>query len=321
MSTYTQTQTTPVAATSTTIHTGRPLSWGAIIAGSVAALSAHLLLTMLCLGLGLQTAQPLTNDNAAADVTVAAGISWSVSALIALWLGGWVAARFTDVANQRIGRLHGFVVWSLATVVTFTSFTLSAGALAAGTAKLAGRTLSAAGSALGAVAPAAGDAFQNVMQGNGGIVASFLDEVAPEQTGGGENVANATRARREIGWALYRTFSAEGGTASAENRAALAQAIAQNTGRSQADAERMVNDWVSSYDRARQEMQTQMQAAEQKAREAADKAADVATGTAIWTFVAFLVGAGAAILGGHMGAKRWWNEGYPEVSSHPFPQS
>ncbi|ATC64363.1 hypothetical protein CMV30_10575 [Nibricoccus aquaticus] len=329
MSTYTQPQAVPVAVSAPTtsfISSARALSWGAIFAGSVAALSAHLLLTLLSLGIGLQTAQPLTNDNVAADITVAAGISWTISALIALWIGGWVAARFADVANHRVGRLHGFVVWSLATVVTFASFTLGAGALASGTAKLAGKTLSVAGAgvgaAAGAAAPAAGDAIQEFTQGNGGVVSSFLDEVTPAQNGqnGREGQVNVAKARREISWSLYRLFAQEGGSSSTENRAALAQTIAQTTGRSQADAERMVGEWVTSYDRVKQELQAKKEMAEQKAREAADKAADAATKTAIWTFIAFIVGAGAAIWGGQVGAKRWWNAEYPEVSRHPFPQ-
>jgi hypothetical protein len=321
MSTYSQ--TVPVATSAATYMSARPLSWGAILAGSVAALSAHLLLTLLSLGIGLQTAHPLTNDNVAADITVAAGISWSISALISLWLGGWVAARFADVANHSVGRLHGFVVWSLATVVTFASFTLGAGALATGTAKLAGKTLSvagvAAGAATGAAAPAAGDAFQTFTQSSGGIISSFIEEVTPAQNGR-DGQLNSAKARREIGWALYRTFGQEGSTPSAENRTALAQTISQTTGRPQADSERIVSDWVASYDRAKQEMQAKKEMVEQKAREAAEKAADAATKTAVWTFIAFLIGAGAAIWGGQVGAKRWWNAEYPEVSRHPFPQ-
>ena len=322
MSTYTQTQTVPVTTptSTTTVFTSRALSWGAILAGCVAALSAHLLLTLFSLGIGLQTAQPMTNDNVMADITVAAGISWSISALISLWIGGWVAARFADVANHKVGRLHGFVVWSLATVVTFASFTLGAGALATGAAKLAGKTLSVAGNAAGAVAPAAGDAFQMFMQSNGGIVSSFLDEVSPEQTEGGDPAAT-TRARREIGWALYGVFGEEGAASSPENRAELVQAVSRNTGRSQQESEELVNGWVGSYEQAREQLQAQADRAEQRAREAAEAAADATTKTAVWTFIAFIIGAAAAIWGGHVGARRWWNADYPEVSRHPFPQT
>jgi hypothetical protein len=325
MNTYPSPSSPVVTVPPPSVVSTRVLSWGAVFAGCFSALSAHLLLTLLCMGFGLQTAQPLTNDNVVADITTAAGISWGISALIALWIGGWVAGRFADVANHGVGRLHGFVVWSVATVVTFASFTIGAGALATGAAKLAGQTLSVAGMATGAAAgaamPAAGDAFQNFTQGNGGIVASFLDEAAPERQGGGGDAAvNTIRARREIGWALYRLFSQEGAVTSQESRAELARTIAQTTGRSEADAERMVNDWAASYERAREELKVQADRAEQKAREAADKAADAATATAIWTFVAFLIGAAAAVFGGQAGAKRWWNESYPEASRHPFPQ-
>jgi hypothetical protein len=324
MNTY-PSPTPVVTAASPTVIAPRALSWGAVFAGCFAALSAHLLLTLFCMGIGLQAAQPLTNDNIAGDITLAAGLSWSVSALIALWIGGWVAGRFADVANHSVGRLHGFVVWSLATVVTFASFTIGAGALASGAAKLAGKTLSVAGmatgAAAGAAAPAAGDAFQNFAQSNGGIVSSFLDEATPtQQQNGRDGQVNTAKARREIGWSLYRLFSQESGATSPENRTALAQTIAQTTGRSQADSERLVTEWVASYDRAKQELKAQADMAEQKAREAAEKAADAATKTAIWTFIAFIIGAAAAIFGGQAGAKRWWNASYPEVSRHPFPQ-
>jgi hypothetical protein len=314
MSTYSQTQPASVAVS--TIVPPRVLSWGAILAGCVAALSTHLLLTLLGMGIGIQSIQPLSENDAAAEFSITAGISWSISALISLWIGGWVAARFSDPADPRIGRLHGFVVWSLATVVTFFFLSVGTGAIVSSTARVAGKTLSAAGQAVGAAAPAAGDAFQTFTQQNGGMISSFLDEVTPARN----DPAAAARARREIGWALYRTFTQEGGARSPENRAALAQAIAQSTGRPQADAERIVNDWVASYDRAQQDLQNARAAAEQKAREVAEKAADATTKAAIWTFIAFLIGAAAATWGGHVGARRWWNANYPDASRDPFPQ-
>ena len=171
-----------------------------------------------------------------------------------------------------------------------------------------------------APAPAATDAFQEFTQGSGGIVGSFLDEAAAPAQNGRDGQVNTARARREIGWALYRTLGQEGGVSSEANRTALVQTVSQTTGRSQAEAEQLVNDWVASYDRAKQELQAKKDAAEQQAREAAEKAADATTKTAIWTFIAFLVGAGAAIWGGQVGAKRWWNAEYPDASRHPFPQ-
>jgi len=63
------------------------LSWGAIIAGCVVALSVHLLLAMLGIGLGVRMVNPFTDENPVLGFTAAVGIAWSISALISLWLG------------------------------------------------------------------------------------------------------------------------------------------------------------------------------------------------------------------------------------------
>src|SRR4051812_44857616 len=107
----------PVTTTSTDVHApvSRSLSWRAIIAGTVAGLAIHLLLTMLGLGLGIGSLEPLTDQNPVAKLGLGAGIAWCVSALIALFSGGWVAGRFAPSDYKLSGTLHGFLVWSLAT--------------------------------------------------------------------------------------------------------------------------------------------------------------------------------------------------------------
>jgi hypothetical protein len=309
----------PVSSRAAVVVPTRALSWGAIFAGSFTALASHLLLTLASMGLGLQSMEPLTEGDAVSRLAMTAGISWTVSALISLWIGGWVAGRFADVGNHSVGRLHGLAVWSLATVVTYLSFTVDAGLMAMGASKLAGAGIAAVGKAAEAAAPGASDAFQTFTKSNGGIVSSFLDEVTPADAGR-NGATNPAKARREIGWAAYRFFSEDGGVRSPENQAELAQTIAQTTGRSEADSQRIVGEWVTSYDQAKQELETTKQHAADKLRAAAEKTKDAATTAALWTFVAFLVGLASAVWGGHAGAKRWWNAEYPEVSRDPFPQ-
>ena len=71
----------------------KPLSWGAILAGAVAALSAHLLIALFITGLGLQAINPVTDSGLGEKLSIGLGISWSISALLSLWIGGWVAGR------------------------------------------------------------------------------------------------------------------------------------------------------------------------------------------------------------------------------------
>src|SRR5688572_9216202 len=106
----------PVAVSAEPTTTfNRPLSWRAIIAGTVAGLSIHILLTMLGLGLGIGSLEPVTDENPVAKLGMGAAIAWCVSALIALWSGGYVAGRFVPASYKRSGSLHGFLVWSVAT--------------------------------------------------------------------------------------------------------------------------------------------------------------------------------------------------------------
>src|SRR5579885_3059751 len=74
----------------------RVVSWGAILAGTFSALSIHLLVTLLGVGLGLTAANPGTDPNAGTDLSIGAAAAWTVSALIALWAGGWIAGRLAN---------------------------------------------------------------------------------------------------------------------------------------------------------------------------------------------------------------------------------
>src|SRR4051812_3791568 len=123
---YSTTPTSPTAnpgavaiETTTVARPFRLLSWGAIFGGCFAALSLHLILLTLGVGLGLQAVNPLSDPNPGTDFSIGVGIAWSVAALIALWVGGWIAGRSVDAGERGTGGTHGFLVWSVATVVTF----------------------------------------------------------------------------------------------------------------------------------------------------------------------------------------------------------
>jgi len=66
------------------------LCWGAVLAGTVAAIGIHLLLTALGVGAGLATFTPMTDAHPVANFNVGAGIVWSVCAIIAYGLVDWL---------------------------------------------------------------------------------------------------------------------------------------------------------------------------------------------------------------------------------------
>lgn len=301
-----RTQTPYVTTTIAEQHTVRPLCWGAVLAGAVAALSAHLLFTLFGIGLGLQMIDPLTETEPGQKFSIGVGIAWSVSALLALWIGGYVAGRLTPEPNRRLGAWHGTLVWSVATVVTLLSLTTGAGMLAGGVAKLTGRTIATAGAvATGAGAAAGGDLVSDFARQNGDLLGSFVREVVPQAgaQGGTANANVAPGAQREISWALLRFFSQDQAARTGETRQALVRAVAQNAGLSEADAQRRVDGWISSYDQIQRDLSALGDRAEARAREAADAASNYVTHAAVWTFVAFLIGAISASWGGASGAK------------------
>jgi ABC-type multidrug transport system fused ATPase/permease subunit len=106
------------------------VSWGAIFAGAVVVLVVQLTLAMLGLGIGLYTMGP--GEGPTAALGIGALIWWVVSAIIALFLGGWVASRLSGIQTRTDGMLHGFVTWGLASLVTVFLMTSTVGAFIGG---------------------------------------------------------------------------------------------------------------------------------------------------------------------------------------------
>ncbi len=83
--------------------------WGPIFAGFVASVATSLLLLLIGAGLGLsgQAAAPGTTG-----LGTGAAIWGGISLLIALFVGGWVAARSASPSGQFVALLNGAIVWS-----------------------------------------------------------------------------------------------------------------------------------------------------------------------------------------------------------------
>ena len=96
----------------------RGIAWGAIVAGALVALAGHLVLAILGLGIGLG-AVDVASAEEIGRITAAVGIWWTVSALVALFLGGWVAGKIAGGRFAPEGIFLGVLVWALVTVASF----------------------------------------------------------------------------------------------------------------------------------------------------------------------------------------------------------
>lgn len=83
------------------------VQWGPIIAGVVTAAVTMIVLSLLGLALG---ASVLGRNAEGGDVSTWASIWGIISALIAFFLGGWVAARSAAVGGAGSGMLNGLMV-------------------------------------------------------------------------------------------------------------------------------------------------------------------------------------------------------------------
>ena len=102
-----------------TADTPTGIAWSAIVAGSLVALAVGLVLAILALGLGLGAVDVVSGEDAdAGTITAAVGVWWTVSALLSLFVGGWVAGRIAGGPFAPGGVFLGILVWALVTLAS-----------------------------------------------------------------------------------------------------------------------------------------------------------------------------------------------------------
>lgn len=264
------------------VATGGDVSWASIAAGAVVAAATTLILLALGAGLGLSSISPWSGSGVSATTfTVGTGIYLVIVAVMSSAIGGYLAARLRTRwvgihANEAFFRdtAHGLIAWAFATVLTAT-------VLASATASVVGGAASGIGSAAG--------------QGAASINPSqiYVDRLFRNDSGTPPNNANAAQgeaARAEV-LRLWTSDFRQGSDITANNRTYLARLVSAQTGLSQADAEKRVNDTV-----------TEAKAAADRARSAAAKLAFFVT--AMLLFGAFAASL-AAVEGGQLRDGTW----------------
>jgi len=91
------------------------VSWGAVVGGSLVALTVYLLLGLLLGGIGLALAGSGMREN---GVTWYAAITGIVSLVIAMFCGGCVTSQLTAGETRKETLIHGTLTWALVTAVT-----------------------------------------------------------------------------------------------------------------------------------------------------------------------------------------------------------
>jgi hypothetical protein len=267
----------------------RRISWGAVLAGAVIVIAVHVSLSLLGLGIGLSTVDPAAGDTPqATSLGLGAGIWWVVSNLIALVIGGYVAARLSGMPLRGDGIIHGVLTWAVTLLITIYLLTTSVGSIIGGAFNVVGNTLSTVGQGVAEAVPEALDvAGMSPEQ----IQRQAEELLRPAQPG----QLSADQARGELVDALRQMVTgSEQEAAQARERATAL--IAQRAAISPEQANQRLDQLTA-------EVQRRADQAAAQATEAADATASAASSASIWAFVAFVLGAAAGALGGAMGTR------------------
>jgi hypothetical protein len=251
-------------------ETGEPsvagVSWAAVAAGAIVSCAVTLVVLAFGIGLGLSVVSPWGGSGVSATTfKIGTGLYLVVVAMLSSAIGGYIAgrlrSRWIGVHSDEVyfrDTAHGFVAWAFASVLGAVLLSSPASNLLGGT---------AAGVAQGAVSSAS----------RAGPMDDYVDTLLRPNAPATQNSGNASDPRGE----MVRMFSSSfrnGGDLKPADREYVSKVVAAQTGLSQADADKRVNDVV-----------TQAKADMDAARKATAQ-------LAFWLTAALLIGAFCASL-------------------------
>jgi hypothetical protein len=303
------------------------VSWGAIFAGVIMALTVQSLFNLLGLGLGLTV---FTLDADVLKTLAVNSIIWLiVTSLASMFIGSWVAARCSNVFQNMDGALHGLVTWGVATLLTFILLTTTLGTVVAGTLGMVGQGISLVGKgtkALGEgaasigkgainIAPQLAETAQNLVPDLSPAVEQITQQaeeaihqvksasVNTEKNVKEQNGLSKEEMRKKLQEVLKNLFTASNENDVASVRQKAIDFLVQNQNISQSQAEQMVNDWLAKYQQLKDQINQKAEQAKQATIEATEKATNALGRIAFITVLVSLVGAVASIFGGMLGLR------------------
>jgi hypothetical protein len=290
----------------------RYLEWGPIFLGALGAAAISVVLITFGSALGLSAVSPYPYRGVSATTFfIIAGLFAALVQVTSFAAGGYLAGRMrspwaggTEGERHFRDGAHGFAVWALG--IVFGAAILTSGAAGAlKTATEATATVSA-GAAMGAAQGAANrlslepvdyatDFLLRPAAAPAGAPAA-APATAPQPAGAGAppaaGMAGPDPAMDRAPIARAFTASLKGGQMAPRDRTYLAQVVARQTGMSQADAEKRVDE---AYAEAK--------AAEKKARDAANEARKKGILVAFLTAATLIIACAAACVAAGLGAK------------------
>lgn len=242
------------------------VSWGAIIAGAVAAAAATFVMIMITTGLGFAAVSPYPNSGVSASTFTLLTAAWLIGVhALASAIGGYIAGRlrtrWTGLHTDEVffrDTAHGFLAWATG---------ILAGGLILGSVMT-----SAIGTGVQSASTLVGPAAQGatMQQGQTNDASAYMldtlfrsDRPAPD--------ANDQNSRAEVGRIMANAIRT--GNLPQQDKTYVAQVISTRTGVSQQEAEQRIDTALNN------------------AKDTAEKARKAGMYASLWTVAALLIGA------------------------------
>jgi hypothetical protein len=286
------------------------VSWGAILAGAMAAASLALIMLMLGTGLGLSSVSPWSYSGVSSATFGVSTILWlTITQLAASGMGGYLAGRLRNkwvaVQSDEVyfrDTAHGFLAWAVAVLTTAALLTAVIASIVSGGVQAGASVMGGAVSASAELVGTEEGKANNGSESMGYFVDALFRKELPDLSSSTKvSIAQSGEfsgpASARLTTEVSRIFlnSIRQAALPAEDVQYVGQIIALHTGLSQQDAEKRV---TTAYAR----LLTQLRDAETATKEAADKARKASAYAALWFFISLLSGAFvasyAAIFGG-----------------------
>ena len=288
-------------------QTGFRLSWGAIIAGLVVAVSIQIVLTLLGIAIGFDVWNP---GDRVGGLGMALGIWTIVAGLIALFVGGMVTGRLAGILTRGDGALHGLVLWGISTLVAAWLVASGVSAIAGGALRLVGGTASAVASGVASVGSTAANQI-------GGVDTQSLRsevEAALRETGDpalrpdtlaaeAERIGQRVTGPASVDAIVQDQMNTIQQKAGQIDRSDMVNVLTARTDLNRQEADRVASRIETVIQDVARQASTAADTAAQFAERAAGSATDAASTAAWWTLLALGLSLGAAVGGATLKAR------------------
>lgn len=304
------------------------ISWRAIFAGTVAALSLMLILNLIGLSIGLWSVEPTEENNPLSGLGTGSIIWWVMSNLIVLFTGGFVAARVGVSFSNTSGIIHGIMTWALYALFSAWLFTSVLGSLISGVGNVVGGVLSTTGKIVqDEVAPIIKDQFNNIeisLEDAREAFYSLLEDSDKEKLDPNYLESQAEQSASEAKAMTRSPIRADGGVEGIFNKTinrfeqsfeeidkqALVNILVERTNMSENEAKQTVDNLLVEFERAQEEFKSFLDTTEENTRQQAENFAEAAGDASMYLAVALILGALIAALGGFLGVKHLREENF-----------